>query len=392
MTLIEGPRQCGKTTLAKMVGESAGYAYRSFDNEDTRNFAETDPTGFVNDLPDRVILDEVQKVPRLFSTIKLSVDRNRTPGRFILTGSVNVLQVRQITDSLAGRMRIIRLHPLSQSELARGQSNFLDTLFSVGFKHREYEHLDEKAVDKVIAGGYPSALALGSERRRTTWYKNYVAALIQRDVPDIANIRSPEILSDLLTLAASRTAQLLSVNGLSSSFRLSRKTIDDYIFLLQKIFLLEKAPAWHNNRTKRLVKTPKLHLCDTGIACALMGLNRRVLVNDRSLFGHVLETFVFQELRRQAGAHEEAHDFLHYREKDGAEVDIVIERGAAELVGVEVKASATVNKSDFHGLRRLKTAAGKRFAGGVLIYNGETSGKFGEKLYAVPLRLLWEAT
>ncbi len=393
VVLIQGPRQCGKTTLAQMVGNPAGYAYRSFDDEDIRSFAETDPIGFVNDLPERVILDEVQKVPRLFSSIKLSVDRNRTPGRFILTGSVNVLQVREITDSLAGRMQIIRLHPLSQSELSQTPPKFLDSLFSSGFKHRHNKTPEEKIVHRIVAGGYPAALRLSSERRRVGWYKSYIEALVQGDVPDISNIRSPEILSDLLALAAAQTAQLLSVNGLSSSFQLSRPTVHDYLSLLKKMFLVETLPAWHNNRVKRLIKTPKLHLSDTGIACALMDLDQRALVSDRSLLGHVLETFVLQELQRQASGHKESHKFFHYREKmdKETEVDIVIQRGAFNLAGVEVKASATLNKSDFHGLRRLKAVAGKHFACGVLVYNGETSGKIDDKLYAVPLRSLWEA-
>ncbi len=392
VVLIQGPRQCGKTTLAQMVGNREGYAYKSFDDEDIRRFAETDPIGFVNDLPERAILDEVQKVPRLFSSIKSSVDRNRTPGRFLLTGSVNVLQVRQITDSLAGRMQIIRLHPLSQSEISQTPPRFLDSLFSSGFKHRHNKTPGENAARRIVAGGYPAAVRLSSERRRVGWYKSYLEALVQRDVPDISNVRSPEILSDLLALTAARTAQLLNVNGLSSSFQLSRPTVHDYLSLLKKMFLVETIPAWHNNRVKRLIKTPKLHLSDTGIACALMDLDHRTLVSDRSLFGHVFETFVLQELQRQASGHTEPHRFFHYREKADkeTEVDIVIQRGAFDLAGVEVKASATLNKSDFHGLRRLKTVAGKHFACGVLVYNGETGGKIDDKLYAVPLHSLWE--
>ena len=247
-------------------------------------------------------------------------------------------------------------------------------------------------VHHIVAGGYPAALRLAGKRRRVAWYKSYIEALVQRDVPDISNIRSPEILSNLLALAAAQTAQLLSVNGLASSFQLSRPTVHDYLSLLKKMFLVETLPAWHNNRIKRLIKTPKLHLSDTGVTCALMDLDHLALANDRSLFGHVLETFVFQELQRQASGHEEPHKFFHYREKmdKETEVDIVIRRGAFNLAGVEVKASATINKSDFHGLRRLKATAGKHFACGVLVYNGETSGKIDDKLYAVPLRSLWE--
>ena len=389
VVLIQGARQCGKTTLVQMVGRTAGYEYISFDDDEMRNSVREDPTGFMNTLPERVILDEVQRVPWLFSSIKLAVDRNRTAGRFLLTGSVNVLQVRQITDSLAGRMEIIDLHPFSQCELARTAPTFLDSLFAAAFKARRGKPSREQIADRVAAGGYPAALQRSGERR-TAWYKGYIKALVQHDVPDIAAIRSPENLSRLLSMAAAQTARLLSVNGLASSFSLSRTAVRDYLFLLEKMFLLEKLPAWYNNRMQSLVKAPKLHVGDTGIACALMRLNGAALAYDGPLFGRVLETFVLQELQRQASGHEELHAFYHYRDKGGAEVDVVIERGAMALAGVEVKASATIRKSDFRGLRKLRDATGERFAGGVLVYNGEMTLPFGDRLYAVPLQELWE--
>ena len=391
VVLIQGPRQCGKTTLARMVGKTEGYHYISFDDEDTRAAAEADLMGFVKTLPERVILDEVQKVPEIFSSIKLAVDRDRTPGRFILTGSVSVLHVRGITDSLAGRMDIIRLHPFSQSELEGTTPGFPDALFSSEFNiWRDRSDSPETVImDKVAAGGYPVALQRSGERR-ADWYRKYIEILVERDSRDIAAIRSPEILSRLLALAAAQTASLLSVNGLSSSFKLSRNTVHDYLFLLEKMFLLEKLPAWHPNHLKRLVKTPKLHIADTGIACALMRMNAAALSANRPFYGHLLETWVLQELRRQLSGHGQPHVFSHYREKDGAEVDIVIERGATALAGVEVKASATVRDSDFRGLRRLKAAAGDRFSCGVVLYNGERNLRFGEGLYAVPLQSLWE--
>lgn len=372
-----------------MVGETAGYDYKSFDEEDTRSFAANDPVGFVQNLPDKVILDEVQKVPEIFSTIKLSVDQNRKAGRFILTGSVKVLQVKQITDSLAGRMGIITLHPLSQSEMSKTNSSFLDDLFSDGFKHRKYKTAWEDIAKRIVAGGYPPAVTLPSERRQNNWYKDYIKAIVQRDLPDIAHIRSPEILSDLLALMAAQTAQLLNINKFAQSIQFNRPTTQDYLSSLRKMFLWEKLPSWHNNRTKRIVKTGKLHLSDTGIACGLMNLDAAGLDKNRPLFGHLLETFVLQELKRQETGHEKHHEFFYYREKDGPEVDIVIQKGT-DLAGVEVKASATIRGSDFKSLRRFKKAAGKDFACGVVVYNGDTSGSLGNGLYAVPVQMLWK--
>lgn len=390
VVLIQGARQCGKTTLARMVGEAAGYAYINFDNPALYQGVEEDPAGFVDELPERVILDEVQKVPRLFSVIKLSVDRNRIPGRFILTGSASVLLMRQITDSLAGRMAIVNLHPFSQCEIEQIEPAFLDRLFRGDFKIHPKRMTKGEIAGRVAKGGYPSAIRISSARKRMVWHSSYVESLIHRDVPDISRIRSVNALSRLLLLCAAETAQLCNTDNLARSFQLSRPTIHDYLTVLEISFMIRKLPAWHSRHARRLVKAPKLHLNDTGLACALTGLSPTTLVEDGRLYGSFLETFVVQELHRQESGHPWRHTFSHYRDRDGAEVDLVMERGQEALAAVEVKASATVRKSDFRGLHRLKNAAGRRFRCGVVLYAGETSLPFGDRLYAVPLRLLWE--
>jgi hypothetical protein len=390
IVLIHGPRQCGKTTLAQIIGERKGYAYVSFDDAVLCTAAQADPVGFAGDLPERVILDEVQRVPALFSALKVAVDRKRSAGRFILTGSANVLLVPKLADSLAGRMEIIRLHPLAQCELNRRTTSFLDSLFAGNFKTRQTDRLASQLAEKIVAGGYPAALARPTERRRATWYRDYLDALVQRDVRDLARISSLDILPRLLTLAASQTARLLNVADLSSPFQVSRPTIRDYVTLLERVFLVDSLAPWHSNRLSRLIKTPKLHVGDTGLACALLGINAAALASDRPLLGQLLETFAFQELRRQASWYGESVGFFHYRDKDGAEVDIVIERGARALAGIEIKASATVTGADFRGLRKLKEASGKRFVAGIVLYDGEACASFGDGMYAVPLRALWE--
>ena len=390
VVLIHGPRQCGKTTIARMAGDARGYSYFSFDDDVIRSAAQADPIGFVGDLPERTILDEVQRVPEIFTSVKSVVDRSRTPGRFILTGSANVLLIPRLADSLAGRMEILRLHPLAQCELARHDSQLLDTLFGGEFETRTYTRLGADLAERIAAGGYPAALARSPGRRRTVWYRDYVETLVQRDVRDLARIRSLDVVPRLLSVAAAHTAQLLNMSDLASPFQVSRPTIREYVTLLDRVFLLEELPPWHSNRMSRLVKTPKLLLGDTGVACALLGLDAQSLYRDRTTLGHLLETFVYQELRRQASWHERSIRFHHFRDKDGAEVDIVLEREAGEIAGVEVKASATVTAADFRGLRRLAGAMGDRFAAGVVLYDGEASVRFGERLYAVPVRTLWE--
>jgi predicted AAA+ superfamily ATPase len=390
VVLIHGPRQCGKTTLARKVGARLGYTYVTFDDDVARQAAEADPVAFIGDLPERAILDEVQRVPQVFTSLKMAVDRRRVPGRFILTGSANVLLVPRLSDSLAGRMEILRLHPLAQAELSRREPEFLSTLFDGTFKGPPTDRLAGKLREKIVAGGYPVALVRAAGRRRTAWYRDYVEALVQRDVRELARIAALDALPRLLALAAGQTGRLLNVTDLASPFQVSRPTIRDYVTLLERVFLIEILPPWHSNRLSRLVKTPKLHVGDTGLASALMNVDADALAEDRQLHGHLLETFVFQEIRRQASWRDEALSFFHYRDKDGVEVDIVIERGARQVAGVEVKAGATVIASDFRGLRKLAEATGKRFAGGVVLYDGETTATFGERLFAVPIRRLWE--
>lgn len=390
VVLIHGPRQCGKSTLARTVGTPRGYDYITFDDNATRDAAAFDPVGFVDSLPDRIILDEVQRVPSIFTALKQVVDRDRAPGRFILTGSANVLLVPALADSLAGRMEILRLYPLAQCELARNKPNFLDLLFTADFKTGTTERLRDELAHRIAAGGYPPALARPAGRRRNTWYRDYLETMIQRDVKDFSRISSLETLPRLLSAIAAQTAQLLNISALSSPFQLTRPTIADYVTLLQRVFLVEVLNPWHTNRMSRLVKTPKIHIGDTGLACTLLGLAADDLLEDRSSLGPLLETFVYQELRRQAGWHDATITFHHLRDKDGVEVDLVLEKGIRSIAGVEVKAASSVSPKDFRGLKKMRDALGKRFKAGVVLYEGENTVPFGDRMFAVPVRSLWE--
>ncbi|MDE0319073.1 MAG: ATP-binding protein [Acidimicrobiaceae bacterium] len=420
--LIHGPRQCGKTTLAQALcapshlpgvrstdieqADRLRYAYLTLDDSAALSAATADPIGFVADLPPRVVLDEVQRVPELMSAIKVAIDRDRQAGRFVLTGSTNVLSLPRLSDSLAGRMEIVRLHPLSQAELSAGRDaqhdppampvwtaerqGFLDELFGGRFGTTAHQRLGRELADRICAGGFPAALARPEAWRRSRWYGSYVETVTQRDVLDLARIRQLDVMPRLLTAAAAQTAGLFNVSRLSAPFQLSTPAIRDYLALLERLFVIELLPPWHTNRSKRLVKMPKLHIGDTGVACWLLGVSPDALRADRRLLGALAETFVYGELRRQAGWHDADLRFFHYRDRDGAEVDIVIERSAAELVGIEVKAAATVAESDFRGLRKLRNASGDRFVCGAVLYDGEISASFGDRLHAVPIRRLWE--
>lgn len=388
--LVHGPRQCGKTTLARTVGESRGYHYFSFDDSAVLAAARNDPVGFVAALPSRAILDEVQRVPEIFSALKLAIDERRTAGRFILTGSANVLLIPALADSLAGRMSILRLHPLSQGEIAGRRPRFLDVLFRAGWKTGITERLGPELAARVCAGGFPAALARPAQARRRAWYRDYVESQLQRDVRDLARLRSLDTLPKLLAFAAAQTARLVNVADLAAPFELSRQTIHDHVTVLERVFLLERLPAWHSIRISRLVKRPKLHIGDTGVGCAILGLDEVRLASDRVTLGFMLETFVLQELRRQASWMPDPVGFFHYRDRDDFEVDLVLELGASAIAGIEVKAAASVNERDLRGLRKLRDNAGSRFAAGVILHDGAAVSRLDDRIFAVPVRKLWE--
>lgn len=391
--LIHGPRQSGKTTLARLLYEPKGYRYLSFDDDAVLAAARHDPVGFVAELPARVILDEVQRVPEIFPSLKAAIDARRSSGRFILTGSANVLLVPRLAESLAGRMGLLRLFPLSRCELERSPPHFIDALFTGHFgrfRPRVVPRLGSELPCLIVSGGYPAALARRAATRRAAWYRDYIETQVQRDVRDLSRIHSLDALPRLLAVAAGHTASLINVADLAAPFHLTRQTIHDHVTLLERVFLLDRLPAWHTNQLSRLVKRPKLHVGDTGVACALLGLDAKALEADRMLFGPLLETFVFQELRRQASGRAQAVEFFHFRDRDDFEVDIVLEQGRAAVAGVEVKAAASVNDSDLRGLRKLRDAAGPRFKSGVVLYDGTATIAFGDDLYALPLRTLWE--
>jgi uncharacterized protein len=388
--LIHGSRQCGKTTLAQQLGAGLGYAYVSFDDLSHVQSAKADPVGYVQQLPPRVILDEIQRVPELFTSLKARVDQARTPGQLLLTGSANVLLLPHLADSLAGRMEIVQLRPLSCAEIAGQRPDFFTAILSGALWQsapRQYARLGPQMAERLCTGGYPAAVLRASEKRRSLWYRDYLQTLLQRDIQDISKIHNLAVMPRLLTLAAGQTARLFVASDLAAPFALSRPTISQYLGLLAQMFLLELLPPWHSNRLSRLIKTPKMHLADTGLACALLGVSSKTLWQDKPLLGQLLETFVYQELRKYADWYDEPLGFFHFRTKDQVEVDIVIEAGR-RLLGIEVKAAASVTQADFKGLLKLKEACPEQFAGGVVFYDGESLLPFGDKLVALPLRLL----
>lgn len=385
-----GPRQAGKTTLARQFEPEYGYV--TLDDAATLAFAQSDPSGFVAALPDPVILDEVQRIPELLRSIKLAVDRDRRPGRFLLTGSANLLLLPRLGDSLAGRMEVVDLQPLTAAEQARKRGRFLAALLDGQLKPAlapAAEPGSPGLAKWVVTGGFPEAVRREPERARA-WHRQYLRAVLERDVQVVARVRDTRELARLLELLSLRTAQLLNVAGLSNELDLRRETVEHYFSVCERLFLVRRLNAWHTNRATRLIKTPKIHLVDSGLAATLAGLNADDAIAQRERFGHLLESFVVQQLIAQSGWTAPELEFSHYRDKDQVEVGLVISQGR-EVWGVEVKAAVTVTPADGAGLRRLADQCGRHFRGGIVLHAGSNTIKLAvENCLGVPLARLWD--
>lgn len=387
VVLLSGPRQAGKTTLARSLADRAR-RYHTLDNASTLAAAQADPTGFVRAL-DSAIIDEVQRAPDLLLAIKETVDADPRPGRFLLTGSANLMTLPRVADSLAGRMETVRLLPLGRAEIAgAAPPTFLERAFAGDPPVIERRFVGDDLVEAVLAGGYPEAVARRAWNRRQDWYLDYVDAVVQRDVRDIANVDQLDRMPRLLRVLAEHSGQLVNHTGAGAAIGLNHVTTQKYAGILEQLFLTRTLPPWRNNALSRLVKRPKLHFLDAGLLAALRGVTPERILRDRQLFGPILETFVFSELLKIAGWSGHRFSFSHYRDKDQSEVDIVIEDRRGRIVGVEVKASATVAAAHFRGLKRLAEAAGDRFALGLVLYDHDQATPFGERLWAAPLSSL----
>lgn len=386
VVILNGPRQCGKTTL---VGQLIGghRSYLTLDDDTVLASARSDPAGFLRGL-DRASLDEVQRAPELLRAIKRAVDQDRRPGRFLLTGSADLLALPRVSESLAGRMEVITLLPLAHSELLRRRSRFLDHAFMGKLGSVTSPILGPDLVELVVSGGYPELLARAPSRRQQ-WARDYTRAVITRDVRDIAEVARLDEMPRLMRALAHRAGQLLNFAELGGQLGLDAKTARRYLGILEQVYLVRRVEPWFTNRLKRMIKTPKLHFLDTGLLAALRGLTAERLSSDREALGALLESFVFSEVAKLISWADREVTVHHYRDKDQHEIDLVLEREDGAMVGIEVKASATVTDHDFGGLRRLAHACGDRFKLGLVLYDGETSVPFGERLFAGPISALW---
>ena len=389
VVLLNGARQTGKTTLAQALAAGSGAQYFTFDDLATLALAAGDPSGFIRNLTGPVVLDEIQKAPNLFPAIKLAVDKDRQPGRFLLTGSANVLTLPRLSESLAGRMEVIPLYPFSAGELAGAAEGFLARLFAGTIATSKRASAGGDIAARLTRGGYPEATQREAEDRRGAWFASYISTILQRDVRDLARVDALHTLPNLLKLLAARASGLLNLADVGRDAGLPHTTLTRYLALLETVFLVHRLPAWSHNLGQRLVKAPKLHLVDSGLACHLLGADARRLSEDRPLMGRLLESYVVGELRKQVSWADSRTALYFFRTATGLEVDVVLERPDGSVAGIEVKASASVGASDFAALKTLRNQLGQLFRAGVVLYLGDQVVPFGDKLWLVPLPALW---
>jgi predicted AAA+ superfamily ATPase len=387
---VVGPRQAGKSTLAlDLVRQGLLHRYHTLDDPVTFAAAKSDPAGFVAALEPGTVIDEVQRAPGLARAIKLAVDFDRRPGRFLLTGSAQLMALPTLADALVGRMDVLTLRPLSQGEISGTVDGFVDWAFGTGAAPDVAGISRADLIDRIAAGGFPEPWNWRSSRR-DAWYRSYVATLIQRDVRELADITGTVDLQRLLTMLSARTASLLNTAELSRTTGLPQTTLRRYLALLDGTFLVETLPAWTGDPGRRLAKAPKVHLVDSGLAAWLTAGDHGRLAREPERWGALLESFVVGEVRKQLGWSSIDARLSHYRSHDDREVDLVLEARDGRLVGIEVKATVSPDARDLRGLHAFRERNPGRFHRGIVLYLGRQSVPLGDRLYALPIDALWQ--
>jgi predicted AAA+ superfamily ATPase len=395
IVVIQGARQVGKSTLATSVIKRHGGHLVSLDDDLTRVAATTDPSGFVRQLPSGLLgIDEVQRVPSLILALKAAVDADPRSGRFLVTGSANLLRMPAMQDSLAGRAESLDLFPLSQGELMRTKERFIDRLLDGElFLHHHSDLTRHDYLERACAGGYPEALSRRVGRRRTAWFDNYLSRIVGRDAADISGLHRLSDLPRLLRLLAARNANELNQSAVASDMAIPARTLPPYLDLLETLFLIQRVPAWSRNLSKRVVERPKVSLLDSGLAARLINVAATGvgLFGNPQVAGQMLEGFVIGELRRQLSWAEDNPRLYHYRDHDGPEVDVILETDDGRVAGLEIKAASTAQPRDGRWLSNLRDKLGPRFVAGLILHTGPDAVPFGKLISAVPIDVLWSS-
>ncbi len=388
---LVGPRQSGRPRSLAGSPTTRNAPSSLWTMNSSGDSPKTTPIGFMRGRRGAVI-DEIQRAPGLILELKKQVDDDPTPGRYLITGSVELFKSAISPDSLAGRVETIELLPFSQAEVAvAGVPNFLERAFTADFPHFAPTGPTDNLVERVVSGGFPEVQARPDLTRRHSWLRAYARSLAERDISDIAATNKLDRMTALIDHAAVSGGQLVNLSDLGSKLRVDGKTVDRWLTLLERVYLVRRIGAWHRNERKRLVKTPKLQFLDSGLLAALRRIDRTAIERSRRNLGPLLECFTYAEIAKAVALHGNLIAISHYRDKDGAEVDLVLERSPGEVVGIEVKAGATVRPDDFKALARLAAAAGDHFVCGILLHDGERIQRAGSRMFAMPIKVLWES-
>lgn len=391
VVLLLGARQVGKSTLATVVAGGRGASRPiTLDDATIRAAADADPAGFVASLARPVVIDEVQRSQALLLAIKEAVDADTSPGQFLLTGSANILTAPKIHEALTGRTEIIRLWPLSQSEIERSPGNFVDELFEGNLVSITGATVGRDAfIERAVRGGYPEAHGR-PQLRRERWFESYIESVITRDLRDVADIRKIDEVPRLLRLIAAQAANLFKAETMSSGMGITSKTVQSYTELLETVFLVRRVRAWRANIGSREVTTPKIYVIDSGVLAFLLGASDKRAAADDQVSGKLFENFVAMEIARLVDWAKTSATQYHYRDRaSGDEIDVVLESRSGEIVCIECKAAATVRYEDYRAMAKLRDARGGPFVAGVVLYTGADTKPLTEKIWAVPISALW---
>lgn len=395
VVIVNGPRQAGKSTLLRLLAEQRRAELVTLDDRDALRAAIDDPAGVVHSPGRLLFIDEVQRGgDGLVLAIKAEVDRRgEETGQYVLSGSSRFLTVPTLTESLAGRARIVDLWPLSQGELRGVRERFIDRAFGPGpdIDAIDAEPLDRRAVmDCVVKGGFPAACRISSARDRETWFSNYARTLVERDIADLRRIRQAGELPNLIRLVAAWTAQEFNVSKLARAADLPEPTARDYLALLSTIYVHHLVPNWRATFVARAKRRPKLHAVDTGLACDALGVGVDALARPgNDVAGPLLESFVVNELSKQLGWSEVRCDLHHFRDQDGREVDVILQARDGSVVAIEVKAARQADDASIRSLAWLRDRLGDRFARGIVLHLGERTSRLGDRIVALPVSALW---
>lgn len=387
--LVVGARQSGKSFLMKSIAKEENLHYATFDNLPTLAAANADPVGFIRAVGKPVILDEVQRVPELFLAIKEDIDQNRIAGRYCLTGSANPLVTPKMGDSLAGRMLLYELYPLSQGEILGREESFLEKVFSESPTFQAAPFTKHQLIERICRGGYPEVQGLKNHEERSEWADSYLSLILQKDIRDLAQIEGISQLPNLLLALAAQVGSLLDYGNLAKDSGIAMTTLRRYFQLLHSLFIVHTLPSWNRNLKKRLVKSPKIFFVDTLLLLQLLNLDEVRLEQNPRVLGRAAENFVILELLKQTTWHPKKINLFQFHTESHQEVDLILEHESGKVVGIEIKSSETVGIEDFKHFRMMKEAIGNDFLRGIVLYSGHQVHSFGPDLLALPISSLW---